>query len=112
MVRVPQRDGALEAEEGEAVDDGEAGGLGAGALEGVEGELEGGGEVLGGRVLVGGADGGVEGGEGGGCGPVLVDGLGEDGASYEGCGGGGGGEGDEAEGGLGAFMLAVLVGGW
>lgn len=83
LVRVREGDGALEAEVGEGVYYGGAGGGGAGSLEGVEGELEGGGLVAGVGVLVCGADGGVEGGEGGGCGPVLVDGLDEDGAGDE-----------------------------
>lgn len=83
LVRVGEGDGPAEGEVGEGVDDGGAGGGGAGALEGVEGEFEGGGAVVGMSMLVGGADGGVEVGEGGARGPMLVDGLDEDGAGDE-----------------------------
>lgn len=102
-------DGPAEVEVGEGVDDGALVGGGAGALEGVEGEFEGGVGVQGpvGAGAVG--DGGVEGGEGRGAAPEFVDGFGEDGAGDEGAGGGDGGEADDAVGRLGDELVRSRV---
>lgn len=99
-VWVVHGDGAVQGQVGEGVDEGELGGGGVRGVVGLDGEFEGvwgeAGPEVGGAVL----DGAVEGGEGGGGGPELVDGFGEDAAGDEGAGGGAGGEED---GGVGAL---------
>ena len=90
----------MEREGLESVYDVDFGLLGACALEGVDGELEGAGVVS--RVVVAGPgeDGGEEGWESWGGGPVCVDSLGEEGTADESPGGVLAGQSHDAKGGL------------